>query len=140
MAANHTTAPDGFRQLLFGNAIDRMLLLVVLAGIALAWITIRDSASGTLMVEIHHGKTLLATYPLRGTTPVHFEAVGDIGISEIVIDEHGARFASAPCNSQQCVLEGHKHDAGDIIACVPNRILLSIRGKQNDHKFDAVSQ
>jgi len=62
---------------------------------------------------------------------------GDLGPSEIIIDEHGARIAASPCSSQRCVLSGAHTHAGDIIACVPNRILITLRGSDRT-AFDAI--
>jgi len=91
------------------------------------------------MVHIYHGKALLATYPLHPEKTIHFEAQGDIGLSEITIDQQGVRITHSSCVSQRCVLSGHRHRIGDILACVPNRILVSIEGSQK-LALDAVSE
>jgi len=91
------------------------------------------------MVHIYHGKALLATYPLTSEKTIHFQAQGDIGISDIIIDQQGVRISHSSCTTQRCVLSGHRHRIGDILACVPNRILVSIQGKQQ-LPLDAVTE
>lgn len=133
--------PQTLKQILAGTWTDRLLLLLALAGIVSSWFAIHALiASGPPTVYIYHGDTLLATYPLpHDNETIHFDAGGELGTSEVVIDRHGARIVSSPCTTKLCVLSGiHKH-AGDMIACVPNHILVSIRGSgENRSGLDAV--
>ena len=122
-----------------GTWVDRMLLLFTLIAIGVSWAWIQQYVSGTPMVHIYHGKTLLATYPLHSEKVIDFKAQGDIGVSDIRIDKHGVRIIHSSCSSQRCVLSGHRHRVGDILACVPNRILVTIEGSKSD-KLDAISE
>lgn len=128
------------RHALKGTWTDRLLLLASVICIVGAWYLVQAAvAAGPVVADIYHADTLLATYPLpqRGAVPIHFQAKGELGISEIVIDAQGARIVSSPCATQRCVLSGaHKH-AGDMVACVPNRILVALRGR-GETAFDAV--
>jgi hypothetical protein len=140
-----TAAParQDLRRLLTGSGADRLLLALAIAAIAALWLWLqREVPAGPPMVMIYHGKHLLAEYPIpTGGAPIHVHAKGDIGVSDIVIDTHGVHFESSPCIGKQCILAGTKHHAGDIIACVPNRILVSIRGSgaRNDG-YDGIVQ
>jgi len=130
------------RQFLAGTMTDNLLLLLSLAGIAAAWFIIHTSiGAGPPTAYIYHGDILLATYPLpEDDRIIHFDADGEIGTSEIIIDRLGARMAHSPCPTQYCVLSGaHKH-IGDQIACVPNHILISIRGGDKQGGLDAVAE
>ncbi len=123
-----------------GTWADRLLLLISLAAIISLWFIIQARiAAGPAMADIYHGDTLVATYPLPlpGEKPVHLQVEGELGLSDIVIDQQGARFASSPCPSQRCVLSGPHRHAGDIIACVPNRILITLRGHA-ESGFDSI--
>ncbi|EAU53405.1 NusG domain II-containing protein [Mariprofundus ferrooxydans] len=125
-----------------GTRVDRLLLLSGVSLIAVAWLLIQSfMASGPAVAAVYHGKTLLATYPLPlpGQPAIHFDAHGELGISEIVIDQDGARIAASPCTTQQCVLSGAHRHAGDMIACVPNRILVAIQGSA-EARFDAIAE
>jgi hypothetical protein len=114
---------------LAGTWSDRLLLLLVLGGIVFGWLHIRQlTGAGRAMVDIYHDQTLLAEYPLRAPNPVHFAAKGDIGISKILIADGSVAMIDSPCTSKRCVLSGHKHRIGDMIVCLPNRIMIAIRG------------
>lgn len=126
--------------LLKGSLTDRLILLASLAGIITAWFVVQSVvASGPAVAEIYHGKTLLATYPLpqAGEAPKAVQVDGQLGVAEILLDEHGVRMLSSPCSAQRCVYSGAHRHAGDIIACVPNRILITIRGR-SEAGFDAI--
>ena len=123
-----------------GTWADRLLLLLSLTLIAAAWLFIRSAeANGPAVAEIYRGDMLLATYPLPepGQPAIHFQAEGEIGPTEIRIDHEGARIAAAPCAGQRCVRSGAHRHAGDFIACVPNRMLVAIRGSDAS-RLDAV--
>lgn len=127
-------------QLLKGTWIDRLILLVSLAAIISLWFMIQARiAAGPAMADIYHGDTLVASYPMpqQGQPPIHLQVKGELGLSDIVIDQQGARFASSPCPTQRCVLSGPHRHAGDLIACVPNRILITLRGHA-ESKFDSI--
>lgn len=123
-----------------GSWADRLLLLGALIAIAVSWQWIYAAiGKGPPMVMIYHGDTLLARYPIpeKGKA-VHFHAEGELGDSEILIDSSGARFLSSPCNSQYCVTRGQRKEHGDVIACVPNRIMIAIENADGDSAFDAI--
>jgi len=144
---NHILKPDASEQVqpyslwqwLKGTWMDRMLLLIAIIAIAISWQWLHQHLTGTPLVYIYHGKTLLATYPLHPEQPIHFQAQGDLGISDINIDAKGVRITHSACTTQRCTLSGHRHRVGDILACVPNRILVSIQGQQ-DIPLDATTE
>lgn len=123
-----------------GSWTDRLLLLLALAAIFYAWHQIHSEiGSGPPMVMIYHDDQLLARYPIpEEGEPIHFHAAGELGSSEIVIDRNGARFVSSPCSSGYCVAHGSRKAHGDIIACVPNRILIAIEGTSSTKTLDAI--
>jgi len=118
-----------------------MLLLISLAAILYAWQWIHyEVSAGPAMIEIYHDKVLLAQYPFpQPGRNILFDAEGALGISKIFIDSKGVHFSSSPCTTQYCVLNGHHSESGDIIACVPNRILVTIKGSRiNSGHYDAI--
>ena len=51
---------------------------------------------------------------------------GPIGETLISVNRGRAHVVSAPCNNQICVLTGHIEKTGHWIACLPNRVFISI--------------
>jgi len=144
---NHPKAATvRFRQCLKGSWADRILLFSLLLAIAFLWLQISHTLNqGTSTAYIYHGNTLLAQYPLPDDEHmIHVAAQGEIGISDIEISKHGIRFDSSPCTTHHCILAGTKRYAGSVIACVPNHIMVVIRGSDKKNKagikFDAISE
>ena len=128
------------RTLLRGSLTDRILLLGTLAATISAWFIIQSAlTSGPAVAEIYYGKTMLATYPLpkHGEKPIQLQVEGRLGASEVVLDDQGVRIAASPCDTKRCVYSGAHRHAGGVIACIPNRILITIRG-DSDRRFDAI--
>ena len=144
---NHPKANlASFRQCLKGTWMDRFVLLLLLLGIVFLWFQINQNLSkGVPTAYIYHGKQLLASYPLpMDDKVIHVPAKGEIGISDIEISKQGIRFVSSPCLTHHCTLAGSKKYTGSVIACVPNHIMVVIRGSDanNDKNmhFDAISE
>jgi len=136
----HSPSRQSMLEALKGTRSDRLLLLLAVMGIVSAWFVIQANiAAGPATADIYHGNTLLATYPLpiAGQAAIRLQVDGDLGASDIIIDADGARIASSSCTSQRCVSSGSHAQAGDIVACVPNRILISLRGSATSG-FDAI--
>jgi len=130
----------GLIRSLQGTWVDRLLLLMALMVVIGAWQWVQTSlGASTPMVHVYHGKTLLADYPLDTIKTIHFHAQGDVGGAEVVIKDGSVRIVHSTCPSKACVLSGEHHQLGDMIACVPNRILVVIDG-QKSLSLDAISQ
>lgn len=135
----HAVATPSLRSLLLGSVWDRLLLLFALGAITLLWWGVKARlGGGEIVADIYRGDTLIASYPLAvDGQPVHLAVDGPLGVTEIVIDRQGARIVASPCPTQRCVLSGTHHHVGDMVACVPNRVLVTLRGSE-DARFDAI--
>ena len=65
------------------------------------------------------------------------EIHGELGLSRIEIKNHRVRFLSSPCQSQFCVRQGWVQHGGETLACLPNKIVLHLQGKEN--AFDSIN-
>lgn len=139
---NPATRNTGLRRALAGTRADRRLLAALILAVLGGWWQLRaHAASGPPTVEIRHGGTLLASYPLNAPKPIRFHARGELGDSLIVIENGAVRIAESPCRTHYCVHSGPHHRTGDAIACVPNRILVTITGRApRQPALDAVAE
>ncbi|MDQ7074434.1 MAG: NusG domain II-containing protein [Gammaproteobacteria bacterium] len=62
---------------------------------------------------------------------------GKIGISTIEIKDGFARFIDSPCRSKVCIHYGWLKHSGEVIACLPNSVTLSLVG--GDSRFDSIN-
>ena len=67
----------------------------------------------------------------------HIEIAGDLGISELEIKQGKVRFIASPCHSKVCIHSGWIHASGQILACLPNGILVELIG--GTRQYDAIN-
>ena len=76
-------------------------------------------------------------YPLDAQTTV--QVSGPLGDTVVSIRDGSVRVLSSPCPEQICVKSGRISRPGQWIACLPNRVFISIRGRPKEQP-DAISQ
>ena len=105
---------------------DAALMLAVVAGALLAaWRQPPAAAPAFAVVEVEGRE--VAVLPLdRDGRKVLQARTGEVVIE---IRDGAARFAEAGCRNRICVLTGWIERAGEIAACVPNGIVLLLRGE-----------
>lgn len=104
---------------------DAALMLAVAAGALLAaWRQPPASEAAFAVVEVEGRE--VAVFPLdRDGRQVLHARTGEVVIE---IRDGAARFAEAGCRNRICVLTGWIEGTGEIAACVPNGMVLLLRG------------
>ena len=111
-----------------------ILLMLSLAGI----VSIVAMPEGS-RVLVTCGDELCFTAPLD--QPRTFGIDGPLGQTKLVIDEQGARIVESPCPREICVSMGAAKHTADLLACVPNRILVHIDGSSGKEvSYDLLSR
>ena len=62
---------------------------------------------------------------------------GALGPSRIEIKNGRVHFVHSPCQNKQCISHGWISKAGETVACLPNRISVSLSGRES--RFDALN-
>lgn len=95
------------------------------------------------VLPFHSGSELTAVVTVDGEVKrevVLSEVEGPFseryGNVEIAFSKDGAEFISSDCSDKLCVKSGMLKKEGDAMACIPNKIVVSIEGKKN---FDGVA-
>jgi hypothetical protein len=65
-------------------------------------------------------------FPLEGETV--FTAPGPLGDTVVELKGESARILSSPCVNQTCIAQGSIRRHGQWLACLPNRVMVSISG------------
>jgi hypothetical protein len=76
-------------------------------------------------------------YPLDAE--VTLRVPGPLGETVVVIEDGAVRVISSPCPEKICVKTGRISKPGQWIACLPNRVFISIQGRRSEQP-DAISQ
>jgi hypothetical protein len=100
------------------------LVVVSLLGVSLAGIAWVATAPEGTQVVVTSGGQICFTAPLD--QPYSVDLDGPLGKTHLVIDDQGARITDSPCPRKICISMGAARHTGDLLACVPNRILVSI--------------
>ncbi len=109
------------------------LLTAALAGIA--WVA--AAPEGTRVV-VTSGEQTLFIAPLDQPRSVDLD--GPLGQTHLVIDEQGVRITRSPCPRKICISMGTARHRGDLLACVPNRILVHIDSSAEEAPYDLLSR
>jgi hypothetical protein len=78
-------------------------------------------------------------YPLEYNRKI--EVPGPLGNTEVEIKDNHVHVISSPCTLKICIKKGAISRAGDWISCLPNNVLIIIKGeKKNSDEIDGISQ
>ncbi len=110
------------------------LLLVSIGSIA----GVRNLYSGGrhAVVEVDGKHTLELSLDKNVTETVR----GPLGETVIVIENGYAEIEESACPHKYCVRMGRISHMGEVIICVPNRVMVTIRGGSEEDSFDGVTQ
>ncbi|MCL1878765.1 MAG: NusG domain II-containing protein [Defluviitaleaceae bacterium] len=102
-----------------------ILLIVAILSVGFVMLALLHDSSDNLFAEIsyEHGVRVVDlnsnhVFYLSSTPNVLFE-----------VREGGVAFISSDCVDQICVRAGFQRRAGRIVACLPNRVILSVTGE-----------
>ena len=112
------------------NSIKRtdIILLAVLIIIAAAiggYYYVKAHKKPAIVAEIHSGSDIIATLDLSEDQE-YLVSNGRRGTNLIVVKDGQVWCETASCPDQICVLEGKQDEAGSLIVCLPNEMLVAI--------------
>lgn len=116
---------------------DFWLILVLLVLAAGSWFLFRsDSTARDKVLVVRKDQQVLQRIELKKVTS-ETKLIVPVEHGELVIayDREGGRVLSSPCPDQVCVHQGKITRSGQTIACVPEKVLVTIAtaAKENDH-------
>lgn len=119
-----------------GDAI-LSILLIVLSLASIAWIHTISNGGKHVVVEVNGRLALELSLDRNVSTTVE----GPLGKTVISVKDKTVSIQDSPCPRKYCVKMGKISHRGEIIVCVPNRVVVSIRGGGRDSdSFDGVTQ
>jgi hypothetical protein len=114
-------------QLRFGDWLVTFLFIALAAGSFWLGGLMRTSehAAGELVAVVMAGNRQLTTRNLA--TPSDFAVHGAIGEMLLQVANRRIRVLRSTCPNQVCVRQGAVHRPGEMLVCVPNRVVIFIR-------------
>lgn len=102
---------------------DWLIVLSLLTASLLGLVWLATAPGGSYVVVTSAGLVCF-TAPINHPHSVDLD--GPLGKTHLIIDDQGARISSSPCPRKICIAMGSASRTGDLLACVPNRILVRI--------------
>ena len=109
------------------TSFDRKLILLVALAVLVSFLLPLQQVRGTRVV-ISSGNQVLFFAPLDQDRQV--DLTGPLGETRIQILGGGVSVLSSPCAKKICVGMGIARHVGDLIACVPNQMVIRIDGAE----------
>ncbi|MCL2718639.1 MAG: NusG domain II-containing protein [Lachnospiraceae bacterium] len=104
-----------------------IILLPALAGAAFLYV--KNNHHENIVAEIYIAGGLNYQIPLSAGHDDILIHTGEEGYNILRFEADGVYMAEANCKSQTCVLSGKFSYPGQMIACLPHRILVRLTGK-----------
>lgn len=104
---------------------DRKLVIIVAVLVALSFLILLRQTSGARVV-VSSDDRIVFVAPLDKDQRVELE--GPLGVTVLQIENGAARIISSPCPHKVCMRMGEASHVGDLLACVPNKLVISIEG------------
>jgi hypothetical protein len=120
--------------------LDRLIIAALLALCVLAFVVLGLRSPGQ-SVQVRQKQGTVFTAPLSQDRSVELQ--GPLGVTRLEIMNGKARIVSSPCPYKVCIGMGEIHREGEIVACVPNRLLVQVTGQQRAEKektYDLLSR
>jgi hypothetical protein len=108
-----------------------ILAIMVTVGAALFIYSDQSVASG-IVIQGADGRWVFPENAVELVT-----VPGPLGDTVVELSGGRARVVSSPCANQTCVSSGAIHSAGQWVACLPNRVFVSVEG--GGMELDAVA-
>jgi len=116
---------------------DKSLIVSIIALSIISFVTVNHlSQPGEFLVIEVEGKVLSK---LNLNEEQELAVVGPIGNTIVKIDRGKAQVIHSDCPEKICVKTGKISRAGEIIVCVPNKVVVRINGRRKNH-FDVITQ
>jgi hypothetical protein len=114
---------------------DKVLVIGLILLIALGFMWSNWVLSQGEYIEIYRDRSIVFKGTLEEQRQLQIQ--GKLGETKIEIKDRKIWVSNAPCPHGTCMKVGKISRTGEVIVCVPNRILIRISGTQHD--VDAVT-
>lgn len=112
-----------------------LFICLILIGGALSYLAFSGSSTGDLVVVKVNGE-IYGKYSLSKDRTITVNRDGHM--NKITIKGGKVQVSKSSCKNQVCVKQGSISTTHQSIVCIPNRVVVSIEGK--DGEYDVISQ
>lgn len=116
------------------NEIVFLLVLAVLSGLLLLFFLLTNNASTKAIISIDNQE--IATLDLNKNIIKTFTD-GHVSL-KVEVKNKSIRIIEIDCPNHLCVKQGFIQTTKEKIVCLPNKVIISIEGKNNEENLDGV--
>ena len=118
--------------------LDKGIVLVLMLAAIASFLYVGRGAPGARVVVERHGRVLFAASLAEDRT---VSLPGPLGETVLSIHDGRACITSSPCPRKVCLGMGEVSRGGELLACVPNELLVRIDGPpREDLDYDLLSR
>jgi hypothetical protein len=128
------------RMTTYMSKYDKILMGAVLALSLLSYLVLSPGSQGNavLTAEISVNGSTVTTIDLTNPAPRLIDISGPLGTSVAEVKPGAILMKTSPCPDHYCMKTGWIDRPGQVIACVPNRIIIKISPQAS--QVDAISR
>lgn len=119
------------------TGLDRLIVAVLLLAVLASFFLLGARPQGERVLVERAGR-LIFTAPLAENRVVDLE--GPLGLTRLEIRDGRARILASPCPTKACIGMGAIACRGELLACVPNQLLVRIDGEGGGADHDLLSR
>lgn len=90
----------------------------------------------TVVIESGGGATLILPLSTDQILPVS----GPLGETVVEVRDGRVGVQHSPCPHKRCVQMGFRDRAGDMIVCIPNKVVVRIMGRGREEEVDGITR
>lgn len=109
-----------------------VVLLVIALGSSTAAFINSHRSFNNKYVEIEVKGKLFKKLPLDNSSNERITVETDLGKNIIEISNGKVRISDADCRDQICIKDGSINKPGDILVCLPHKVVVQIKGENSD--------
>ena len=117
--------------------LDLLIYLILLSAAAVLFVLWSSADTDALTAYIYVEGELFEIIPLQSSSQIPINT--SLGHNVVGLEPDGARMIFADCRSQDCVHMGTITRPGQLIACLPNRVMIRLEGSAREGAFDAIT-
>lgn len=92
------------------------------------WVRARETVAGNFVALIRVGDRMVKSLALTETAELTLR--GALGEITLRVEKNGIRVVRSTCPNQVCVKQGAVRHPGEMLVCVPNRLVVLIHGEE----------
>ncbi|MCF0242049.1 MAG: NusG domain II-containing protein [Treponema sp.] len=110
-----------------------ILIFLILIICSFCGLIKKDSGSKMIFAKTPKGEFV---YPLDKNADLEFDGI--LGKTKVKIEDGKVWVTESPCKNKFCIQKGSLSVAGDFAACLPNGVIVTVEG--GEEEFDVISE